>query len=318
MTNYSPTELAGLMSVEPGEPRSRFRPYLMVFAPLFVVLVCLVSTAVAADSAQDKLHEGYRCEIGSSYRLFSLNYPDAANGGGCQVLYEKADVAEPVRPLWRARHDFQFCIDRMRGSVNKLIDAGWNCEFSTEKLTYTAPPAEPKKTPDLTAPILVNKQTGGALTPAALSPGASVSAQEPVESGPEFDDWFHRWDEAGRRLVFTLYNTRDGTKARSFSWSHQAFTPKETSPSNIVFIQNQKGQPILIVAWPGDKSQFITAIDPLRQDSPFCEIETESKQDDGWGFGMDASALVLTGQQASRDQPGQWLPVRQECALASR
>jgi hypothetical protein len=212
----------------------------------------------------------------------------------------------------------QFCVERMRRSVDKLIDAGWNCEFSTVKLKYDAQAAEPKQTPDLTAPILVNKDGGAALTQASLSTGPQASEEPAAEPGPEFDDWFHRWDEAGRRLVFTLYNTTDGTKARSFSWSHRAFSRQATSPSNIVFIQNQKGKPILIVAWPGQTSQFITAIDPLRQDSPFCEIETEATTDDGWGFGMDAKALVLTGQQSSPAQPGQWVAVREECSLASR
>lgn len=280
---------------------------------LRAALVGMFAAAVPASGAWantdgQKLKEGYRCSIGSAYRLFSLHFPET--GDACQVLYEKADARQPVRPLWRARRDQQFCIDRMRGSVNKLIDAGWQCEFSTVSLTYAPPPPaqrDDKQTPGLARPVFVDKQAGR----------SAASARGKAQPTPEYDDWFHRWDEAGRRLVFTLYNKTDGTKARSFSWSHRGFARRADSPSNTVFIQNQKGQPILIVAWPGKDTQFITAINPLRQDAPFCEIETDAQADNAWGFGMDATSLVLTGKRASRIAPGQWEPVRRECPLAS-
>ncbi len=285
------------------------------FANQFLLLLCAFafakSAAHAADaSGQEQIQESYRCESGTSFRLFSLNYPDPDLGGGCQVLYEKSNSAEPVRSLWRAKYDMQFCVDRMRASVNKLIDAGWQCDQRGGGLNDQVT----KITPDLKNPVLIDK--------VAVSPTKSPAVKtrlitEPKKKTPEYDDWFHRWDALSRRLVFTLSNTLDGSKVRSYAWRHRGLSRRVKQPSNIVLIQNQKTRPVLIVVWPSDASQFITAIDPIRQDKPFCEIESKVMGEDGWGFGIEKDVLVLTGWRAVPGQPGQTERVRQECPMTS-
>lgn len=270
----------------------------------------LVPNAHATDTpGNEQIQESYRCESGSSFRLFSLNYPDPQLGGGCQVLYEKSDSAEPVRALWRAKYDMQFCVDRMRSSVNKLIDAGWQCDQREAGISDQVA----KVTPDLEKPIVIDKV---AVSPAANPIAKTGLSTEPKKKVPEYDDWFHRWDELGRRLVFTLSNTLDGSKVRSYTWRHRGLARKAKQPSNIVFIQNQKSRPVLVVVWPAEDSQFITAIDPIRQDKPFCEIESQVKGEQGWGFGIEKDKMILTGWRALPGQPGQTERIQQVCSIS--
>jgi hypothetical protein len=275
----------------------------------FAILSLCLPAARAADSDQEPVQESYRCESGKAFRLFSLNYPETELGGGCQVLYEKSDTSEPVRALWRAKYDLQFCVDRMRSSVTKLVDAGWTCQQSDNAVGGQVA----KVTPDLKKPILIDKMAVASPSDSSIKTAVVV---EPEKETLEYDDWFHRWDEASRRLVFTLSNTIDGSKVRSYAWRHQGLSKEAKQPSNVVFIQNQKARPLLIVVWPSDNSQFVTAIDPIRQDKPFCEIETQVLGDKGWGFGIENGAMVLTGQRSLPGQPGQLETVREQCPLS--
>jgi len=262
-----------------------------------------------ANAQQKPIQESYRCESGQAFRLFSLDYPKVELGGGCQVLYEKSDANEPVRALWRAKYDLQFCVDRMRASVTKLVDAGWQCQQRDVAIGDQVT----KVTPDLKKPVFIDKVAVKTQTDPLVK---SAAVATPKKDLPEYDDWFHRWDEAGRRLVFTLSNTLDGSKVRSYAWRHRGLSKKATQPTNVVFIQNQKARPLLIVVWPSENSQFVTAIDPIRQDKPFCEIETQVLGDEGWGFGIENGAMVLSGQRSLPGQPGQLETVREQCPLS--
>lgn len=247
-------------------------------------------------------NEAYRCEMGSAFRLFALEYPTNARGiGGCRVKYEKSELAAPARTLWRATQNLEFCIDRMRASVEKLVRAGWQCEL--QPVTFTDYETTEQW---LTKPL-------PATQPQLASSKATLV--ELTKPEPEFDDWFHRWDPKSRGLVFTLSNTKDGRKARSFFYTHRALRPQAKQPGDIVLVDSQINGSILIVMWPAKRSIYITAIDPLRQDEPFCQLRASAANGGSWGYGFEDGSITLNGYQAIAGLPGQFEPVRRTCSL---
>jgi len=85
------------------------------------------------------------------------------------------------------------------------------------------------------------------------------------------------------------------------------------SPSNIVLAQDEHANQVLIIAWPGKDSQHITVLDPLVKERPVCEIETLSKRDSDWGYGVEEKKLYLKGFKPSKDNPAELVEFRQEC-----
>ncbi|MGB7300908.1 MAG: hypothetical protein WBD34_16430 [Burkholderiaceae bacterium] len=285
-------------------PQNQFASALMFVG---AVLIAAPVNAIASD-------EAYRCQSGAAERSYSILLPDQAEGGGCHVLYETSK-SSPPRSIWRAKYDMQFCVDKMRESMSKLAAAGWNCEIAEVKLTLDLVAAgfvdkAPAQGERSVQPVQrgATRQPGRQVSSTSVSTSATAVAttatpvpKASVSAGPapEFDDWLYRWDEARRRLVFTLYNKTDGTKVRSFSWQHRAMSAGGRDRPNIIFVENPQAKPLLIIAWPGEQSQYVAALDPLRQDTPFCELESVDKSKTGWGFGIRHDAVVLTGQRAA-------------------
>ncbi len=128
-----------------------------------------------------------------------------------------------------------------------------------------------------------------------------------------YDDWIFRWDDAKREIVFTVYSTTDGTKVETIRWTNQALSKTAPRPSNMVLAKDAYQKQVLIVAWPDDRTQHITVLDPLIQAAPICEISTRSDRDSGWGYGVKDKALYLKGLQARNGDPGDLVEFRETC-----
>ncbi|MFK7964729.1 MAG: hypothetical protein AB8C46_12265 [Burkholderiaceae bacterium] len=157
----------------------------------------------------------------------------------------------------------------------------------------------------------------------AKSPAPAKATNEPTKQAlatgrtktneGEYDDWLFRWDEISKQLVFTLYNSKDGTKVHNFSWAHEQMDESAASPSNIVLAQDEYANQVLIIAWPGKDSQHITVLDPLVKERPVCEIETLSKRDSDWGYGVEEKKLFLKGYKPSDGDPKELVEFREQC-----
>ena len=259
--------------------RNRRRPFVALAG-------CVAFGLQAAALAQTPTTAtGYDCTFGESLRLISVEYPDQASGLACKVIYEKRSEGEAPRAIWTAKHDLNFCTGKMQSTVEKLTAGGWQCAA-----------------------------TGAAGQVAESTPGVmAMKDPAPVASGQEYDDWIFRWDGSRKKLVFTLYNSQDGRKARSFAWVHNQLDSSAPSPTNIVLAKDDSAKQVLIIAWPGENSQYITVIDPLINEEPICEIETMSKADSGWGYEINGDRLFLTGLKANEAKPGELVEFRRAC-----
>ena len=92
-------------------------------------------------------------------------------------MYEKSDASEPVRALWRAKFDLQFCVDRMRASVAKLVNAGWQCQQQDVAIGGEVT----KVTPDLKKPVLIDKMA----VKAPADPAVKTAIAAPKKERPE-------------------------------------------------------------------------------------------------------------------------------------
>jgi len=175
--------------------------------------------------------------------------------------------------------------------------------------------AEPQKK------TVMAKAPASSLAPKAQAPKKPVTkpiekAAAPVRTKTndgEYDDWLFRWDEINKQLVFTLYNSKDGTKVHNFSWAHDQMDQSAASPSNIVLAQDEHANQVLIIAWPGKDSQHITVLDPLVKERPVCEIETLSKRDSDWGYSVEEKKLFLKGFKPSAGNPAELVEFREQC-----
>jgi len=174
--------------------------------------------------------------------------------------------------------------------------------------------AEPQKQ------AVIAKAPASSLTPKTQAAQAPVKSAEkaaaPVRTRTndgEYDDWLFRWDEISKQLVFTLYNSKDGTKVHNFSWVHDQMDQSAASPSNIVLAQDEHSNQVLIIAWPGKDSQHITVLDPLVKERPVCEIETQSTRDSDWGYGVEEKKLFLKGFKPSAGDPAKLVEFREQC-----
>ena len=296
---------------------------------------------------------GYDCTFGESLRLISVEYPDQASGLACKVIYEKRSEGEAPRAIWTAKHDLNFCTGKMQSTVEKLTAGGWQCAATGAAGQVAgaaaAPTAPVASAPAATPPVASAPAPKPAMPPAARTPeldrvlpeksAAPLAAAPvrrvptsipqkttestpgvmamkdpaPVASGQEYDDWIFRWDGSRKKLVFTLYNSQDGRKARSFAWVHNQLDSSAPSPTNIVLAKDDSAKQVLIIAWPGENSQYITVIDPLINEEPICEIETMSKADSGWGYEINGDRLFLTGLKANEAKPGELVEFRRAC-----
>lgn len=145
------------------------------------------------------------------------------------------------------------------------------------------------------------------------SAGSTPPKLAMVKPQAEYDDWIFRWDDDKKEIVFTVYNTTDGTKVKTVRWAHDSPSSKSMRPSNMVLAQDAYAKQVLIAVWPQDRSQHITVLDPLLQSKPICEISTRSDRDTGWGYGVKDKSLFLKGLQARDGDPGNLVEFRQVC-----
>ena len=165
-----------------------------------------------------------------------------------------------------------------------------------------------------TSPLAEKAPAPAAPAKAANEPAKQAQAPSRTKTNEgEYDDWLFRWDEIRKQLVFTLYNSKDGTKVHNFSWAHEQMDESAASPSNIVLAQDEHANQVLIIAWPGKDSQHITVLDPLVKERPVCEIETLSKRDSDWGYGVEEKKLFLKGYKPSDGNPKELVEFREQC-----
>lgn len=150
--------------------------------------------------------------------------------------------------------------------------------------------------------------------PLPVKPSLALAQPQPkAPVASEFDDWIFRWDDDAKEIVFTVYSTTDGRKVETRRFSPASTGWPETRPSNMVLAQDAFAKQVLIVAWPDDRSQRITVLDPLLQAKPICQISTRSDRDSGWGYGVKDKALFLKGMEAKNGDPGNLVEFRQTC-----
>lgn len=284
-------------------------------------LIAAIAVALTPFAASAQSPTAYTCNVGSEIRLASISYGTQPDGAGCEVIYEKRTDGIPPKAIWRAKHDLGFCAAKLLATVGKLTAGGWQCSPDTETTaptTMSTPDADrvlPLKSaavsPDLKAskiPAIAPLKLKTNVAPNLSSPRAPANSfplkQQPVakapaaKSKPAFDDWIFRWDSEQKKLVFTLYNSREPSEVRSFSWAHSRLSKSAASPSNIVLALDENDNQILIIAWPGAQAQHITVLDPLFQERPVCEIKTESTSDSGWNYVVENKKLYLTGMKS--------------------
>jgi hypothetical protein len=85
--------------------------------------------AAAPSAARAATDEAYLCRNGERERRVELQHAEAADRLPCQVMYWRdATRSDNGQSMWEAAHDFGFCIERTRDLVQRLQDAGWNCQ----------------------------------------------------------------------------------------------------------------------------------------------------------------------------------------------
>ncbi|MEZ5738382.1 MAG: hypothetical protein R3E68_02220 [Burkholderiaceae bacterium] len=319
-------------------------------ASLVVAGSLIVGQSPEAAAQASSVPDSFLCSKGPTELQVELRFPDASAGGGCQVVSRPPGAPEPLRVIWKARFDMDFCPRKIVEYTGKLGRLGWQCEpdgaaaVASPVRPVGASPADvavaPPRSAQTDAPIRIEQVSTG--TGAAVSPVADTAVKPAVGSrvsealpkpsavtradnkqalvamaspaqgqgtffidkttelpvgrqAGDYDDWFYRWDIRRQALVFTLFNTRDSTKARSFSFTHPGLARAAAGPSNIVSLQDREDNRVIIVAWPGETSQFITVLDPLLEERPICEIETQGVTEADWGYGVEKARLYLSG-----------------------
>lgn len=298
------------------------------------IVALLLLTGPLSSFAQSEPASSFRCNFGAGERLIDIDYPAQADGGGCAVVYEKRTEGAPPRVIWKAKYDMSFCAKKLLATVDKLSAGGWQCSPSgsgSALKSMTLPdvdrvlplkagvdakqPASNQNRAPLARKIPV---TAAATLPRSAKQQNSLPLKDTratlSKSKDKFDDWIFRWDDNSKQLVFTLYDSKQPSKVRSFSWAHDDLSQSTPSPSNIVLALDENDNQILIVAWPTEKTQHITVLEPLFQERPVCEIETESKRDSGWSYMVENKKLFLTGVKARAGKPGELVEFRRACS----
>ncbi len=305
-----------------------FNPLSSFALPSFDLRLIAAAAAILAPlagSAQSTAEPtAYRCNVGSEIRLASISYGTHPDGGGCEVIYEKRSEGEPPKAIWRAKHDLGFCASKLLATVGKLTAGGWNCVPDGQT---GAPQALNTPDADKVLPLKSTEPAKPDLSKVAAVPSTQVGGssnslplkQQPVrktaaaKSPSRFDDWIFRWDSDRKELVFTLYDSREPSRIHKFSWAHTGMSKSAASPSNIVLALDENDNQILIIAWPGEQSQHITVLDPLFQEEPVCEIETQSIRDSGWNYVVEDKKLYLTGMKARNGDKRDLVEFKKPC-----
>jgi hypothetical protein len=113
-----------------------------------IALPALVLTgAVAAAGPTQALD--VRCVREGLVRDVQVRFARDADGLPCQVIWQSPVGAEPRQLVWRSDSRLDFCTDKARALVHRLLEGGWWCE--SEAAAYasrSAPDHRARREPD--------------------------------------------------------------------------------------------------------------------------------------------------------------------------
>lgn len=101
----------------------------------------LTGTLVAAAPTQAL---DVRCERDGVVRDVQVRFAQDADGLPCQVIWQSTVESKRRQLVWRSDSRLDFCTDKARVLVHRLLDGGWTCE--SEAAAYAS-----RSVPDQTA-----------------------------------------------------------------------------------------------------------------------------------------------------------------------
>lgn len=72
-----------------------------------------------------------RCERDRLVRDVKVRFAQNADGLPCEVLWQSTVGSERRQLVWRSDSRLDFCTDKARALVHRLLDGGWRCESAT-------------------------------------------------------------------------------------------------------------------------------------------------------------------------------------------
>jgi len=97
-----------------------------------IIVVLLVFTIIYAAEAQDMT-----CRYDDLFRRVQVVTDDDRRGLPCSVLLWSSPATQ--RTAWRAEFERGFCTEKAKDMVERLIDAGWQCNPTEPRRSRSRP-----------------------------------------------------------------------------------------------------------------------------------------------------------------------------------
>ena len=93
----------------------------------FSVLSFAGSSTIAGQSAAQDV----RCQRGDLVRQIEVQFTQDGDGLPCRVIWRSSPGSDQRELVWRSDSQLDFCTEKARQLVHRLLDGGWACDMQT-------------------------------------------------------------------------------------------------------------------------------------------------------------------------------------------